>query len=222
MSLDFNPNAGSQIKRFRQARGLSQLALALEANISTRHLSCVETNKASPSRTVLARLSEALQLSLVERNALWLAAGFAAQHPETPLPQPALAPVRHAIDCMLAQQEPYPAFLLDRHWQILQSDRAADRINRFLLDGRDSAHSNILLQFFDPTDLRGVIENWPEVAIQLFAHVRLAVARFPQDQRMQAILQQLMAFPNVPKKWRDVEIKSTQSPILRGVLKRPA
>ncbi len=213
------PSAGSQLKQWRISRGMSQLALALEANLSTRHLSCVETNKSQPSREALTRLADALQLSMYERNALWRAAGFVADHPETELSQPALAQIQQAIDCILAQQEPYPAFLLDRHWQILQSNAAADRLNRTLLGERGSLHNNILLQFFDPNDLRGVIENWLEVAVELIRHVQLAIARSPLDERAQALLQQMLSFPDVPKNWRTPNLAITPAPILTTTFK---
>src|SRR5690606_38321552 len=121
--------------------------LALEAGMSSRHLSYVETGKARPSREAVMRLADALEISLRERNALLLAAGFAPQYPETALDRPALEQMQRAIDFILVQQEPFPAFLVNRHWDVLKANRAADRVNGFALGGRPSRHDNMLRQF---------------------------------------------------------------------------
>ena len=155
---------GRLLREWRISRRLSQLDLALDANISARHLSCVETGKAQASRELVLRLADALDVPLRERNALLVAAGFAPRYPESTLTTPALAQVRRAIEAILAQQEPYPAFLLNRHWDVLAANTAAVRVNRFVLGGRDSRHANMLRQFFDPQDLRAAVANWEEVA----------------------------------------------------------
>ena len=119
---------GGLLREWRAARRLSQLDLALEAGISARHLSCVETGKAQASREMLARLADTLGMPLRERNSLLVAAGFAPKYPESALATPAMAQIRNAIDAILQQQEPYPAFLLNRHWDVLGANRAAERI----------------------------------------------------------------------------------------------
>ena len=105
---------GALLREWRAARRLSQLDLALEANVSPRHLSCVETGKSQPSREMIAPLADALDMPLRDRNALLRAAGYAAIHPESALAAPALDRVRQAIDLILAHQEPYPAFVISR------------------------------------------------------------------------------------------------------------
>src|SRR4051812_5321667 len=116
---------GVILREWRSARRVSQLELALEADVSTRHLSCVETGKSQPSREMIARLATALAMPLREMNALLIAAGYTPGFPETPLRKPELAQIRGAIDLILKHQEPYPAFVLDRHWNILETNRAA-------------------------------------------------------------------------------------------------
>src|SRR5690349_14833177 len=105
---------GTILREWRAARRMSQLELALEAEISPRHLSCIETGKAQPSREMIARLAGALGMPLRELNTLLNAAGYAPGYPETALRKPALAQIRHAIDLILEHQEPYPAFVLNR------------------------------------------------------------------------------------------------------------
>jgi transcriptional regulator with XRE-family HTH domain len=115
---------GGLLREWRQRRRLSQLDLACDAGISTRHLSFVETGRAHPSRDMLLHLSEQLDVPVRERNVLLVAAGYAPIFPERPLADPALAAARAAIDLVLERQKPYPAFALDRHWGIVASNAA--------------------------------------------------------------------------------------------------
>jgi transcriptional regulator with XRE-family HTH domain len=210
---------GTLLREWRGARRLSQLDLALEAEVSARHLSCVESGKAQPSRELIARLAGALQVPLREHNALLVAAGYAPRFPQSPLQAPALARVQRAIDSILQQQEPYPAFLLNRHWDILQANRAAQRVARFVLDGRDSAHGNMLRQFFDPVDFRAAVANWEEVAGDLIRHLHADIAATPTDAAARALRDELLRQPGVPARWRTREFESSPSPLLTTVLR---
>ena len=107
---------GVLLRHWRARRRLSQLDLAMEAGVSSRHLSFVETGRAQPSREMVLLLARALDVPLRDRNALLIAAGYAPIYRETPLVAPAMAQVRRALDFILRQQEPYPALVLDRHW----------------------------------------------------------------------------------------------------------
>jgi len=169
------PQVGTVLREWRAARRLSQLGLALDAGISTRHLSCIETGKAQPSRDVVTRLADALDMPLRERNALLVAAGYAPRYPETALATPELAQVRRAIEFILAQQEPYPAFVLNRRWDVLMANDAAMRVNGYVMRGRASAHRNMIRQIFDPDDLRAAVANWEEVAGDLIHHLHAEV-----------------------------------------------
>ncbi len=119
---------GALLREWRAARRMSQLDLALEAGISARHLSCVETGKSHASRETVGRLAHALGMPLREHNLLMLAAGFAPQFSETPLYTSALERMNEAIELILRHQEPYPAFVINRHWEILLRNQAGARI----------------------------------------------------------------------------------------------
>lgn len=214
------PQIGVLLREWRAARRLSQLDLALEAGLSSRHLSYVETGKSQPSREAVARLADALELPLRERNELLVAAGYAPQYAERSLDQPALAQIRRAIDLLLAQQEPYPAFLIDRRWNILGANRAALRVNRFLLDGRDSPHRNMLRHFFDPADLRGAVANWNEVAGSLMRHLHATVRAAPADAAARALLEEVLAYPDVPAHWRHRDLDTAPAPLLGVVFRK--
>lgn len=211
---------GARLREWRLARHFSQLQLALAAETSARHLSCIETGKSQPGRELLARLADALEMPLRERNALLLDAGYAPRFPESALDAPALARIDQAIDAILAHQSPYPAFLINRRWDVLRANVAADRVNRRMLGGRDSAHANILRQFFDPADLRASIANWEEVAGELIGHLHDRVAAAPGDRIARALLDEMLAYPGVPARWRQRDLSAPPSPLLTTVLRR--
>ncbi|MEH2509915.1 transcriptional regulator with XRE-family HTH domain [Nitrobacteraceae bacterium AZCC 1564] len=122
---------GEHLREWRQRRHLSQLDLASEADISARHLSFVETGRAAPSRDMVLRLAERLDVPLRERNVLLVAAGFAPAFPNRALDDPALTAARQAMETVLRAHEPYPALAIDRHWNLV----AANRMVAPLLDG---------------------------------------------------------------------------------------
>jgi len=189
---------GGLLREWRAARKLSQLDLALAADMSTRHFSCIETGKARPSREALARIAAVLDMPLRERNALLLAAGYAPEYPEHEWDTPALERMRQAVELILAHQEPYPAFVLDRQWNVLMANGAASRVNRLLMEGRESRHGNLLHQVFDPDDFRGVIANWPEVAEKFLHHLHAQMAVAPMDPAPRRLLAEIMRYPGVP------------------------
>ena len=115
---------GEHLKGWRQRRRLSQLDLALDARISARHLSFIETGRSAPSREMILHLAEKLEVPIRDRNVLLIAAGYAPTFPHRSLDDPALAPVRHAIDIILQAQLPYPAFAFNRRWDIVASNSA--------------------------------------------------------------------------------------------------
>jgi transcriptional regulator with XRE-family HTH domain len=115
---------GDHLRTWRQRRHLSQMDLALEAEISTRHLSFLETGRARPSREMILRLADHLRIPLREQNVLLHAAGFAARFPERSLDQPDLAAARRTIDLLLKAHEPFPALAVDRHWHLVTANQA--------------------------------------------------------------------------------------------------
>src|SRR6185312_10993632 len=119
---------GVHLRQWRQRRRMSQLDLASEAEISTRHLSFLETGRAQPSRDMVLHLAEQLEVPLRDRNMLLVAAGFAPVFVERALQDPALQAARKAVDLVLTGHEPYPALAVDRHWTMVASNRAVGPI----------------------------------------------------------------------------------------------
>jgi transcriptional regulator with XRE-family HTH domain len=212
---------GEVLREWRGARRMSQLDLSLDTGISTRHLSCIETGKARASREMVARLADALDMPLRDRNALLRAAGYAAIHPESELAAPALDRVRKAIDLILAHQEPYPAFVISRHWEVLEVNQAAIRMNGLLLGDWQSAHSNLIHQLFDPNDFRQVILNWPEVARRFVRHLHDDLAANPTDRRTRALLDAALSYPGVPQRWQLGDAADDDDPIVTFTFASP-
>ena len=216
------PPIGILLRAWRGARRMSQLDMALECGMSTRHLGFVETGKARPSRDAVGRFADALSVPLRERNALLLAAGYAPQYEERDLATPALERMREAIDLILHHQEPYPAFVLNRHFDVLRANEAAARINQFLMQGRESRHGNLLHQIFDPDDFRPIIANWHEVATGFLRRLHDHLAATPGDERGRHLLSELLRYPDVPQEWRFGGIGGETEPLLTLDFRSPA
>ena len=210
---------GTLLKHWRSARRLSQLDLALQAEISSRHLSYVETGKARPSREMLARLADALEVPLRERNTLLLAAGFAPLYRETALGAPDLTLARRAVEFILKQQEPYPAVVVDRHWNLLQPNHGAGRLLGFLLGGAPH-ETNLLRLVFRPDGLRRVIVNWEEVAGDMLRRVHHESAGMAQGDTARAVIAEVLSYPGVPPQWRTHELLAPASPLLTVVFRK--
>ena len=207
-------NFGTLLRRWRAVRHLSQLALSLEADISTRHLSCVETGRAQPSREMVVRLAEALQVPLRERNALLLAAGYAPLYRDTALDTPELEAAGQAVELLMAQLEPNPVLVLDRYWNILRINAGAKRFLA-LFPGCDSVTPlNGPRLAFHPQGLRPFIENWEVVAARIIRRVHREAVDNPSDETMKCFLEELLNYPNVPSRWRMLEFESDPSPFL--------
>jgi transcriptional regulator with XRE-family HTH domain len=209
-------HVGALLREWRAAKRLSQLDLALEVGMSARHLSCVETGKAQPSRDLVARLADALEMPLRERNTLLVAAGYAAKYTETDLSTAQMAPVRRAIEFVLRQQEPYPALVTNRHWDVLLANDALLRLFGRMRGG-PPRHDNVMRQVFDPQDMRPFVANWEEVAGDLIRHLHNEVAAAPSDAKARALLDEVLAYPGIPAGWRTRDPSATPLPLLTTV-----
>lgn len=221
MNKNAYPPIGVLLREWRGARRMSQMQLGLECGISARHLGFIELGKARPSREAVGRLADALALALRERNALLLAAGYSPQYEESDLANPALERMRSAVDLILRHQEPYPAFVLDRHFDVLGGNEAALRVNQLVMEGRESRHSNLLRQIFDPDDFRAVIENWAEVAAGFLRRLHAELALNPADEKGRALLEEILGYPGVPPEWRFRDMGRQDEPVLTLVFRSP-
>jgi transcriptional regulator with XRE-family HTH domain len=183
---------GALLRDWRQRRRMSQLDLAVAAGVSSRHLSFVETGRSKPSRELLLHLAVHLDVPLRERNALLLAAGYAPTYNETAFTAPELAPIRAALDQVLAGHEPYPAVVVDRRWDIVAMNRSVG----VLLEGVDATllgpAPNALRIALAPGGLRSRIVNLAEWRDHLLDRL-LRQARLTGDEELQALHDELAA-----------------------------
>jgi transcriptional regulator with XRE-family HTH domain len=185
---------GDLLRSWRQRRGLSQLDLACEADISTRHVSFLETGRSQPSRMMLIHLSERLEIPLRERNALLVAAGFAPVYSEHRLDAPAMQAARKAVDLVLAGHEPYPALAIDRHWNLVAANRALAPLLAGAATELLEPPVNVLRLSLHPSGLAPRIENltqWREhILVRLARQVEVSA-----DPVLQALHEELKGYP---------------------------
>lgn len=185
---------GTLLREWRQRRRLTQLDLALDAEVSPRHLSFVETGRAQPSREMLLHLSEELEIPLRERNALLVAGGYAPMFRERRLDDAALAAARKAIDLVLEAQKPFPAFALDRHWNIVASNSALQELYEGVAPELMAPPVNAMRLSLHPKGVAPRIENLAEWRAHLVARLRKQV-QTTGDAVLKDLLEELLSYP---------------------------
>ncbi|HLL49355.1 MAG TPA: helix-turn-helix transcriptional regulator, partial [Thermomicrobiales bacterium] len=181
---------GDLLREWRERRRLSQLTLALDAEVSTRHLSFLETGRARPSREMVLRLTERLEVPLRERNMMLLAAGFAPAYPERDLEDPALGVARTAIDRVLAGHEPFPALAIDRYWTLVAANRVVPALLTGVAPELLQPPINVLRLSLHPDGLAAQIANLPEWRGHLLDRLARQV-ELTADPRLSDLLQEL-------------------------------
>jgi transcriptional regulator with XRE-family HTH domain len=212
---------GPLLKRWRNARRMSQLDLALTAGVSARHVSFLETGRSRPSRDMLLALAGVLDVPLRDRNALLQAAGFAPAYRETALTDPAMSDIRQALELILRQHEPFGAIAMDGAWNIVMANEAYTRFVSALAPGMKlpppmtfaaPPRVNAMRLLFEQDGLRRHLVNWPQIARELLA--RLSREAAGADERAGALLQQLLRTPGVPGDWQEPELDAPLSLVL--------
>ncbi len=214
---------GPLLRRWREARHLSQLDLALEAEVSSRHVSFIETGRAEPSRAMLLTLANVLDIPLRERNFMLLAGGYAPIYGETAFDDPRMTRVRAAVEIILKSNEPRSAYAHDRHWNIVMANAAFVRFLTVVF-GKPPAglapfsvssapRLNVLRLVFDPNGVRRLIVNWETIAKSMLqeAYRRLAWAR---DDTLKALITEILSYPGVPARWREADLEAPRDLIL--------
>ncbi len=195
--MESGSDFAARLRWWRKQRGVSQLQLAGEAGVSQRHLSFLELGRTNPSREMVLRLAVALAVPLRQHNALLLAAGFAPVWRETQLDAPELMGIRTALDLLLAQQEPFPAVVIDRHWKLLKANSAAVRFVEFLVGPLPpDASVNLADALVGPDVLRPFLLNWGEV-VRYFLRTVEADAAGDGSVETAALLERLLDYPGV-------------------------
>jgi transcriptional regulator with XRE-family HTH domain len=185
---------GDLLREWRQRRRLSQLELACDAEISSRHLSFVETGRSLPSREMVLHLAEQLDVPVRERNVLLVAAGYAPIYPERPLADPALDAARSAIDAVLAGHKPFPALAIDRHWCMVASNDALPELYEGVADFLLQPPVNVLRLSLHPQGLAPRITNLSEWRAHLLERLRHQI-ELTADPVLEEVLRELASYP---------------------------
>jgi len=176
---------GRQLKRWRRQRALSQLELALRAQVSQRHISFIESGRSRPKAELIQRIADALEIPIRERNHLLESAGLAPNYPEESLSSEKLAPFRNAIEQMLKTHEPYPAYVVNRSWELVDANSAG----RLFFPQSGDAPVNLLDSFFEPGPFRDLIDNFPTVARNVLHRLRSEAANVGPDDRLHELVE---------------------------------
>jgi transcriptional regulator with XRE-family HTH domain len=188
---------GSLLRDWRQRRRLSQLELALDADVSARHLSFVETGRSRPSASMVLHLAERLEVPLRERNRMLLAAGHAPAFQSHDLDEPPMAPVRAAIDLILAGHDPYPALVVDRAWEMIAANRAVSLLTADVAPHLLEPPINVLRVSLHPDGVAPRIANLAEWRMHLLDRLRRQIAA-TGDPALVALLAELETYPAPP------------------------
>ncbi|MBL1178897.1 MAG: helix-turn-helix transcriptional regulator [Pantanalinema sp. GBBB05] len=218
---------GLLLKQWRSQRGYSQLDLAITSQVSQRHISFLESGRAKPSREMVLQLAEVLEIPLRQQNLMLTAAGFAPIHAETDLSAPEMAAIRKALDFMLRQQEPYPAIVVDRYWNLLLTNNAATRLlttfiapeqlqTHFYRDGK----VNLMRAMFHPQGLRPFVVNWEDFSGHLLQRLHREAIADGESEQSRALLDELMNYPGIAETWHQSDRTAQNTMLLTVHLKR--
>jgi transcriptional regulator with XRE-family HTH domain len=218
---------GVLLKQWRSQRGFSQLDLAVTSQVSQRHISFLESGRAKPSREMVLQLAEVLEIPLRQQNLMLTAAGFAPIHAQTDLSAPEMASIRRALDFMLRQQEPYPAIVVDRYWNLLLPNNAATQLltafiapeqlqTHFYQDGK----VNLMRAMFHPQGLRPFVVNWKDFSGHLLQRLHREAIADGESEQSKALLNELMSYPSISEVWHTSDRAVQNTMLLTVHLKR--
>lgn len=194
---------GALLRHWRDLRGTSQLDLSLDAGVSQRHISFIESGRSVPSRQMLIDIAQTLDIPLRERNTLLLAAGYAPMYPEAPWNAQEMQGITKALGRILRQHEPFPAIVMDRYWNVLMTNESAPRFfNCFFDMNARKGPRNMLHLVFDPDGMRPFVADWEAVAKSLIQRVHRESVGRVIDGETQQLLAELLAYPDVQAEWK--------------------
>ncbi len=196
-ALADQPPMGALLREWRRRRRLSQLDLALEADVSARHLSFLETGRAKPSREMVLRLAERLELPLREQNRMLLAAGFAPAYEERTIEAPEMAPAREALERLLAAHEPYPAIVVDRGWNVVAANGSLALFTDCVAPELLQPPVNVLRVTLHPDGMAPRLSDYGEIRGHLLDRLRRHV-EVTGDAQLAALHEELSAYPPPP------------------------
>jgi len=212
-------NFSQLLKSWRAKTGVSQLELALRCEVSQKHVSFLESSRTRPSNLMVMLICAALNIPPRDRNGLLLSAGYSPSYKESALSEPELSAVDQALTMMLNQQEPYPAMVVDRMFNVVRANQGAMKL-QFLLYGVDRPEDlppiagNLVRGLFHPDGFRQSICNWHELAPDVLRRMQSEVYANGGDPELQALLDEMTQYDGVPTTWKHHVPGGWHAPIL--------
>ncbi len=204
---------GPLLSEYRKRNRLSQLELSLMADVSSRHISFIETGRTRPSRDMLLRLADVLNLPHKDSNLLLHSGGFAAAYTQLDIASEDMAPVRRALGMILDNHNPYPALVMDGNYNLLMANRSQQALLAQVLGEREALPTNnIMLALFREDLLRPLIANWQTVASHLLRRLRKQVLAYGKPEH-NALYEQLLDM-SPPSDWQQPEDSTDDGPML--------
>ena len=214
---------GQTLKRWRNQRNLSQLDLALISEVSQRHISFLESGRAKPSQNMVLKLAKVLEIPLRQQNVMLSSAGFSPIHTQTDLSSPEMALISKALNFVLTQQEPYPAIVVDRYWNLILSNKAATNLleaflppqklqNYFCVDGK----INLMRVMFDAQGLRPFIVNWEACAGNLLQRVHREAKLSIANDQSNSLFDEIISDPDIANLWKSLN-QTTENELVLSV-----
>ena len=199
MTATMTPTSGDVLRQWRKARRFSQLELSVTAGVSQRHLSFLETGRSTPSREMVIHLGTILDVPLRDRNAWLAAAGYAAVYTEQGLDEPAMDQVRHVLEVLLNAHQPFPAYVVDRAWNLVMTNPPATALTAMIVPPDKAAlfEGNIMRLFMHPAGIREHVVNWESAAAALMRRLERELAERPGDTALTSLLEEVRAYPGV-------------------------
>jgi len=212
---------GNLLKHWRKQRKFSQLDLALASDVSQRHISFLESGRANPSQEMILQLATVLDIPLREQNVMLTTAGFAPIYSESDLTSPEFEPIRKALDFILLSQTHSPVLIMDRYWNLIQSNPVSQRLINWLVNPED-LHTNFYIDkkinlmrlMLHPQGLKPFVSNWEEIVSHLIKRVYREALADNKNQKPQQLYQELMTYPDVPQLWKLSHAQTWQIPLL--------
>jgi transcriptional regulator with XRE-family HTH domain len=208
---------GQLLKHWRSQRNFSQLDLSMASGVSQRHISFIESGRAHPSQGMVLKLAAVLDIPLRQQNKMLTTAGFAPIYSEFDLSAPEIAPIRRAIEFTLRQQEPYPALVMDRYWNLVKLNQGAAKLMDWLASGQtlpDEIGPNLMKLMLHPQGAKDYVENWDAIAPHLIHRVHRETLAEGHDEQSQALFDTLLTYPGIRELWQAPAMGSWQLPLL--------
>ncbi|MEO0686437.1 MAG: helix-turn-helix transcriptional regulator [Cyanobacteria bacterium J06649_11] len=212
---------GNLLKYWRKQRKFSQLDLALASNVSQRHISFLESGRANPSQEMILQLATVLDIPLREQNVMLTTAGFAPIYSESDLSSPEFEPIRKALDFILLSQIHSPVLIMDRYWNLIQTNPISQQLINWLINSDDlqnlfyiDGKINLMRLMLHPQGLKPFVSNWNEIVSHLIQRVYREAIANSQTEKPKQLYQEFMTYPDVPQLWNISHSQTWQLPLL--------